>query len=113
MPYKDPAKQKAAQAAHYQSTKELKDSRQRDRRNAIRKFLDEYKEGKPCTDCGTVYPRYVLDFDHLPDFDKKLNLGSVSSAPSLAAVIEEIAKCEIVCANCHRVRTHSRSKTTQ
>ncbi len=65
-----------------------------------------YKEGKPCLDCGGSFPHYVLDFDHRPGEEKKYNVGSVHTRSALQA---EIAKCDLVCSNCHRIRHHNRT----
>lgn len=59
---------------------------------------------KPCDDCGKRYPPYVMQFDHRDPAQKKFNL-SRSDGKSKAAVLEEIAKCDVVCANCHAERT--------
>ena len=83
--------------------------RQRDRRNKNRKFIQEYKQANPCVDCGENYPYYVMDFDHLRD--KSFGIGSMAPALTREALKEEIEKCELVCANCHRFRTHTRSIT--
>lgn len=60
----------------------------------------------PCADCGIKYPSYVMDFDHL---DPALKIKNVSllKAHSLEKLYAEIAKCEVVCSNCHRIRTHA------
>lgn len=58
-------------------------------------------------DCGGRFPYYVMDLDHLRD--KKFNLSDVSRhAHSIVKVKKEIEKCEVVCSNCHRVRTFTR-----
>jgi hypothetical protein len=74
----------------------------RRRREDLRNSLKD----QPCKDCGVKYPYYVMDFDHVTG-TKVGNVG-VMVAGKLAALMEEIAKCEIVCANCHRIRTHKR-----
>lgn len=62
-----------------------------------------------CTDCGIKYPYYVMQFDHLRD--KKVSLGgSRASSLSKSTIIEEAKKCEVVCANCHFIRTQNRLK---
>ena len=71
-----------------------------------REFLDSLKS-TPCTDCGIKYPPYVMDFDHLPGTEKKFHIGQRLNRP-LDEVLEEIEKCEVVCSNCHRIRTHNR-----
>ena len=62
----------------------------------------------PCTDCGIEYPSYVMQFDHVRG-TKKFNITSAqSSFVSKKRLLAEIAKCEVVCANCHAERTHKR-----
>lgn len=86
--------------------------RQRDRRNKIRKYLQELKEITPCIDCGINYPYYVMDFDHRPEDGKDFNIASFSKHHTFEDVRKEVNKCDIVCANCHRGRTWSRLLTT-
>jgi hypothetical protein len=68
--------------------------------------LAEIKESSGCKDCGESNP-IVLDFDHLKD--KKYNISRmIHDGFSWKAIKKEIEKCEVVCANCHRIRTHNR-----
>lgn len=76
------------------------------RRAKILAVVNEAKN-KPCVDCGIKYPPYVMDFDHLSD--KEFSIGAVKYSLSMKRLTEEISKCEVVCSNCHRERTHSRS----
>lgn len=63
----------------------------------------------PCMDCGIKYPSYIMHWDHLPGFDKVASLGVMRAKRMKRHIIlEEIAKCELVCANCHGERTHQR-----
>lgn len=71
-----------------------------------RKLIRQAK-AKPCADCGVQYPHYVMDFDHLPEFEKLKNVSNMLRH-SLEALQKEIDKCEVVCSNCHRVRTFER-----
>ena len=76
---------------------------------AWQKWLRNYKSTKSCVDCG--YDKHIeaLHFDHLPGVDKKFCISRVvNSSRSRAEVEAEIAKCEIVCANCHAIRTATR-----
>ena len=83
-----------------------KAKRRRAHRLSVREWVDEVKN-VPCTDCGVQYPPYVMDFDHvLPG--KVRSIAALVARASRAAVEAEIAKCEVVCANCHRERTHAR-----
>jgi hypothetical protein len=72
-----------------------------------RKMIRDAK-GKPCADCKKVFPYFVMDLDHLPGFDKSFQLGKYMER-TLAEVESELAKCEAVCANCHRYRTARRA----
>ena len=60
----------------------------------------------PCADCGGHFPPECMDFDHVRG-DKAFNL-SRGWGLSVSAILEEIAKCDVVCANCHRTRTKVR-----
>lgn len=81
--------------------------RDKDREKRFREILKVIKDA-PCQDCGIKYPPYVLDFDHRPGEIKLFNVGRTSKAGSLKRLLEEIAKCDLVCSNCHRERTHNR-----
>jgi hypothetical protein len=71
-----------------------------------RRLIAEAKS-KPCLDCGVSYPPHVMDLDHVRG-QKTFNLGSGRSLGSPTRIVEEIAKCDAVCANCHREREHRR-----
>ncbi len=109
MPYKDPKKQKAALARYFQENKGRIRKSQNLKRNLLRRRIQEVKEQTPCKDCGETFPHYVMDFDHLPGTEKLFNITKVSACPSMEALEKEIAKCEVVCANCHRHRTFMRN----
>jgi hypothetical protein len=51
----------------------------------------------------------VMDFDHREGELKTDNVANLVASPhSMKKLLEEIAKCDLVCANCHRIRTHAR-----
>lgn len=75
--------------------------------NSFRDWLWALKS-EPCTDCGLAWPPYVMQFDHLPGFQKEFGVTVRAWGKGRAKVLEEIAKCELVCANCHFIRTHQR-----
>ncbi len=63
----------------------------------------------PCADCKGKFPTCAMDFDHLGKEPKKMNIGTmVGQRRTTSALKKEIAKCEVVCANCHRIRTEKR-----
>jgi len=71
-------------------------------------FVKRVKEMFPCTDCGCYYPAVVMDFDHVRGEKKYTIAAMVRGQFSLSRIQEEIRKCELVCSNCHRLRTHNR-----
>ena len=78
-------------------------------KNKMRRYLVEIKD-RPCADCGKKYPSYVMDFDHKTDEIKEHEIARmINGGWSKEKINNEIKKCEIVCANCHRIRTHSRN----
>lgn len=72
-----------------------------------RKALDEYKLQVGCADCGYNKHAAALEFDHLPGTIKSQTVASLMYR-SWQRIDEEIAKCELVCANCHAIRTAER-----
>lgn len=72
-----------------------------------RRILVDAAKNVPCTDCQRTFPAYVLDFDHVRG-EKLFPIGREVGRATLSALIEEIEKCDVVCANCHRERTHQR-----
>jgi hypothetical protein len=72
----------------------------------IRKFLQDQKENKSCTDCGKSFPYFVLDWDHDIIKPKCCNISTIyRKGWSKKRILDEIGKCDLVCANCHRIRT--------
>ena len=61
-----------------------------------------------CVDCGNADIR-VQEFDHLPEHEKRFGISrAIRGSVSTEKLIEEIKKCEVVCANCHVIRTRER-----
>jgi hypothetical protein len=78
------------------------------RMQSLRDYIISLKDDKHCVDCGNPYPWYVLDYDHVRG-EKSFNISiAKSKAYSKERVDAEIAKCDLVCANCHRIRTFKR-----
>ena len=59
----------------------------------------------PCADCGQKFPPCAMDYDHKVGEIKSFNVGTGYSY-TIVNVIKEIDKCDVVCANCHRIRTY-------
>lgn len=78
----------------------------------IRAMIHAAKDA-PCLDCGQSFPNWVMDFDHVRG-EKSFDLAqSVRLSKSKSAVLAEIAKCELVCSNYHRHRTHMRRQASK
>jgi hypothetical protein len=111
MAYKNKADQAVAARRHYEANKQKMKARavvhKAKQRGIIMKYIKETKD-VPCTDCNTKYPYYVMQFDHIGT-DKLFNIADCYSGGfSLDKVRQEVAKCEVVCANCHAERTWER-----
>lgn len=74
--------------------------------------VGEIKLRTGCVDCGYRRCVQALEFDHLPSAEKSFSVSNavVQNTP-WKLVLAEIAKCEVVCANCHRERTVARRGT--
>ncbi len=62
----------------------------------------------PCADCGLSFPPCAMDFDHRDPTTKRTAVSRMIGRAGVAAIMAEVAKCDIVCANCHRERTFRR-----
>jgi hypothetical protein len=90
-------------AYYYRNREEVAAGRRR-RKLDLRRWLREYKTSLVCTDCGETHPA-ALDFHHTDASEKELSIGEVTAYGwSRRKVLAEIAKCEVLCANCHRKR---------
>lgn len=79
------------------------------RQKAIQ-FVLEYLEGKSCIKCGED-DILVLDFHHRDPSNKKYVVSLMISRNCVATIQEELDKCDILCANCHRKETHKQQNT--
>lgn len=97
-----------AQQQHYAANKVVMKERARAHTVSNRERLREHirlTKDQPCLDCGLRFPTYVMEFDHVTG-EKTGNVSDlVSNSVSLARLQREIDQCEVVCANCHRIRT--------
>ncbi|CUS05299.2 conserved protein of unknown function [Candidatus Promineifilum breve] len=76
------------------------------RLDAAREFVWDYLSTHPCVECGETDPR-VLEFDHIAG-DKKMAVSDmVRLGYGFETITAEISKCQVLCANCHRRKTHS------
>ena len=70
-----------------------------------REYIFEYKKQHSCVYCGESNP-LMLDLDHI-DRTTKMGLPAnmITSGHKWADVLKEVDKCQVVCANCHRVKS--------
>lgn len=99
--------------AYYGKTAEMRRARkvitQKRLRDRNREFVKAYLKEHPCVDCGLDDIR-VLEFDHITD-DKINNVSTmVGGSFSIEQIKKEIAKCEVRCANHHRIVTYERRR---
>lgn len=101
---------KAQVKRSYQRNKEKVIARNKGYFLEKKRVVDEAKN-KPCMDCGHPYPVVCMDFDHR-DGDQKLDCVAIllQRNRTLQVILDEIAKCDVVCSNCHRIRTDRRRK---
>ncbi len=93
MPYKSPEDRKEFFRLRYEK---------------VSTWIREYKVAQGCKDCGYNGHHAALEFDHVAD--RKLGTVASLAGSSLARVQKEIALCEVVCRNCHGIRTFKRGK---
>ncbi|MBT4005328.1 MAG: hypothetical protein HOF08_04805 [Candidatus Pacebacteria bacterium] len=94
---------------HYQKNKKyyLKKAikRNKDQKEKSLDFISKYLQSHSCVDCGEK-DILVLEFDHINRSEKKDGIGSIiRKRLSLDVLKEEVLKCEVRCANCHRRKT--------
>lgn len=76
-------------------------------RHTRQAYIHSFKE-RPCADCGVQYPTGVMDFDHARGKKCFTIAEATNRGVSIARLNAEIQKCDVVCSNCHRLRTIAR-----
>lgn len=88
---------------HYQDNKQYYKDKAKLKREFNLKWLREYKSDKKCIQCGFSHPA-ALDFHHRNPEDKDGQVCVMASQGcSIERIQKEIDKCDILCANCHRI----------
>jgi hypothetical protein len=113
MPHKDPEKRRSYARRHYAANKAVYIARsvafnrkvQAKNKKRVLEWLSEH----PCVDCGEGDP-IVLEFDHVLGKKTDNIADMVNSCYSWPRILEEIAKCVVRCANCHRRVTYHRRR---
>ena len=90
--------------------REKTNARTRKHRAKHKEWFDNYKEELGCHDCKKEFPAWMLDFDHLPEYSKRGNPARLAQRFGWQVGLEELKRCEVVCPNCHRIRTYTRAQ---
>jgi hypothetical protein len=106
----------ATNSAYFATYREVNRSKYRKqnveilRRNRIERYAEvDRLKSVPCTDCGCTFHYCQMDFDHVRG--EKVTEVSQATGLSLEQLLAEVAKCDVVCANCHRIRTYYKGTT--
>jgi hypothetical protein len=92
-------------AEYHRRRRELRVAQARERRADQIEWFRALKENRPCAECGGVFHHAAMHWDHQPGFEKLSEVSSMVHRTSRSRILAEIAKCELVCANCHAVRS--------
>ncbi len=105
---------RAYQKTHRKTPRAIQRAREKTRLAVAKnkEWINELKLQKGCVDCGYKTHPHALDFDHLPGHTKSFEI-SRSKVRSQQQLLAEISKCELVCANCHRIRTSARRREAE
>ena len=88
-----------------------KNRRNKNRQRARLRALAWEAKRRPCQDCDGTFHPWVMEFDHRDGTSKAAAVANlVSKGCPDARLLAEIEKCDVVCANCHRLRTYGRLK---
>ncbi len=78
----------------------------KNRRDRRYYWLNKYKVSKGCNACGYDKHPVSLDFDHIDPSIKSFTIARRIDLSTLKTLFQEIRKCQVLCANCHRIKTH-------
>lgn len=104
--YAEQRRRHRRQSKTYRITHREHRQRREARRALIHRTFVNWLKEQPCSDCHVVYPPYVMDFDHRDRSTKLFEIGPRIGRVSTTKLLAELVKCDLVCANCHRIRTH-------
>lgn len=97
------------QKLYAQNNKETVRAGENNKKIRNRNYIYNSKLNKACIDCGITYDPCILQYDHINN-NKVNKISNMITNSSIERIQKEINKCELVCTNCHRNRTHSRTE---
>ena len=98
---------------YHRRTRPIRLAQKRLQHRRISEWYRELKSSTPCADCGRTFHHAAMSWDHLPGHVKVDDVSSLVSRHNRSLILAEIAKCELVCANCHAVRSYERRGVAQ
>jgi hypothetical protein len=98
-------------AKYHSERRHIRAAQKRARKQLLVAWLRDLKSSRPCADCGGYFHPAAMTFDHLPGRTKRDDVSNLLYAGYRQVVLDKIAKCELVCANCHAVRTFDRERS--
>lgn len=94
--------QKIYRRDHYLKNKQKYLNKTKKRKEEFRSWFLEFKKTLKCKLCGNTHPA-CLDFHHRNPNDKEKTVSQMVNTLSKKKLLEEINKCDVLCANCHRI----------
>jgi len=107
MPYKDKTKAKEYKKQwnkkYYLNNKEKEKNRTKLRKQALRKWFNDYKKTLSCSKCNEKHP-VCLEFHHDNENEKQFGVSDCIEQRGFSRekILAEVGKCTVLCANCHR-----------
>lgn len=92
--------------SHYKDNSDQYKSKNLKVRDRNKAFIIKYLKSQVCIDCG-IFDIRVLEFDHVRGIKTKSISQMIQDGYSLLSLQKEINKCDIRCANCHRIKTNN------
>jgi len=109
MPYKDPkvkqTKQKTYASTYYANNKATVIAASKASAKAYKNQWREYKATLECAKCGQNHPA-TFDFHHIDSSTKETSVNKLLKNRAFKRAMEEVKKCIVLCANCHRIHHH-------
>jgi hypothetical protein len=110
MPYKDPkvkqTKQKTYASTYYANNKEIVIAASRASAKAYKDQWRSFKATLLCVQCGQNHPA-TFDFHHVDSSTKEESVNKLIKNRAFKRAMEEVKKCVVLCANCHRIHHHN------
>lgn len=97
-------------ASYHRRTRVVRLEQKREWYARLNDWYRGLKENLPCADCGGRFHHAAMEWDHLPGAEKLADVSALLGRRNRTVILAEIAKCELVCANCHAVRTFTRRR---